>query len=124
MAFFASFRTTPAPQQTRACRSFVKVTVTATTKGRSIQEQTGPFCPEAGSTIAAALCPCQGMPSLLPLREQAIITRNSLKEISERLRTVELEQAKSWGNSKWTDRILWAITSAALGGTEALSLRM
>ncbi|WP_297216000.1 hypothetical protein [uncultured Desulfovibrio sp.] len=64
------------------------------------------------------------MPSLLPLREQAIITRNSLKEISERLRTVELEQAKSWSNSKWTDRILWAITSAALGGTEALSLRM
>lgn len=57
------------------------------------------------------------------LEEQAIITRNSLKEISERLRTVELEQAKSRGNSKWTDRILWAITSAALGGTVALMMR-
>lgn len=49
------------------------------------------------------------------LEEQAIITRNSLKEINERLRSVELEQARSKGNSKWTDRILWAITSAALG---------
>lgn len=49
------------------------------------------------------------------LEEQAIITRNSLKEINERLRSVELEQARSKGNSKWTDRILWVITSAALG---------
>lgn len=48
------------------------------------------------------------------LEEQAI-TRNSLKEINERLRSVELEQARSKGNSKWTDRILWVITSAALG---------
>lgn len=58
------------------------------------------------------------------LEEQAIITRNSLKEISQRLHTVELEQARSRGNSKWTDRILWAITSAALGGTVALAVKM
>lgn len=58
------------------------------------------------------------------LEEQAIITRNSLKEISERLRSVELEQARCKGNSKWTDRILWAVTSAALGGTVALFLKM
>lgn len=58
------------------------------------------------------------------LEEQAIITRNSLKEINERLRSVELEQARSKGNSKWTDRIVWAITSAALGGTVALFLKM
>lgn len=56
------------------------------------------------------------------LEEQAIITRNSLKEINERLRSVELEQAKS--NSKWTDRIIWAITSAALGGAVALAVKM
>ncbi len=58
------------------------------------------------------------------LEEQAIITRNSLKEINERLRSVELEQAKSKGNSKWTDRIIWAITSAALGGAVALALKV
>lgn len=58
------------------------------------------------------------------LEEQAIITRNSLKEINERLRSVELEQARSKGNSKWTDRIIWAITSAALGGAVALALKV
>lgn len=58
------------------------------------------------------------------LEEQAIITRNSLKEINERLRSVELEQARSKGNSKWTDRIVWAVTSAALGGAVALALKV
>lgn len=58
------------------------------------------------------------------LEEQAIITRNSLKEINERLRSVELEQARSKGNSKWTGRIVWGITSAALGGAVALALKV
>lgn len=48
------------------------------------------------------------------LEEQAQQFRSQLNNLSERLHTIELEQAASKGSYKWTDRIIWAITSAAL----------
>lgn len=58
------------------------------------------------------------------LEEQAVVTRSSLKNHDERLRTVELELAQSKGMNRWIDRIVWAVTAAALSGTVIYAIKM
>ena len=70
--------------------------------------------------------PCQHEGDISVLNAALAEIKDTLRDLKDLLASNAAleEQAKSKGNSKWTDRIIWAITSAALGGTVALFLKM
>lgn len=70
--------------------------------------------------------PCQHEGDISVLNAALAEIKDTLRDLKDLLASNAAleEQARSKGNSKWTDRIVWAITSAALGGAVVLALKV
>lgn len=50
------------------------------------------------------------------LEEQAVTTRNRIKELDNRVRELEINSALAKGRNIFTERVVWSLVCAALAG--------